>query len=255
MSFVWLVCGGVNGFILLNRMTPFTVADLTVFQTGLDTVPNYLSTGYIVLLISALVLVAAGLALLFWKGPRSSRPLRTRLLTGAAAMAVSSLLMGAAAPWLSRWEISPTSLPIWPSPMRTYGFSYCFLQTWLNRGIRRPAGYSQAAVERIVRTVEENTSGLGAEPLTDVNVIFVQLESYIDPGLIRGLELSEDPVPNWTALRESCSSGYLTVPVVGAGTANTEFEVLTRHEHPLFRPRGVPLSDPADGEDGGIRGL
>ena len=37
-------------------MTPFTVADLTVFETGLDTVPNYLSTGYIILLIAALVL-------------------------------------------------------------------------------------------------------------------------------------------------------------------------------------------------------
>lgn len=71
VSFLWLICGGVNGFILLNRMTPFTVADLTVFETGLDTVPNYLSTGYIILLIAALVLVAAGLVLLFWKGPRS----------------------------------------------------------------------------------------------------------------------------------------------------------------------------------------
>ena len=60
VSFLWLICGGVNGFILLNRMTPFTVADLTVFETGLDTVPNYLSTGYIILLIAALVLVAAG---------------------------------------------------------------------------------------------------------------------------------------------------------------------------------------------------
>lgn len=72
MSFLWLICGGVNGFILLNRMTPFTVADLTVFETGLDTVPNYLSTGYIILLIAALVLVAAGLVLLFWKGPAAA---------------------------------------------------------------------------------------------------------------------------------------------------------------------------------------
>ena len=58
VAFLWLVCGGVNGFILLNRMTPFTVADLTVFETGLDTVPNYLSTGYIILLVSALAAVA-----------------------------------------------------------------------------------------------------------------------------------------------------------------------------------------------------
>ena len=51
VSVVWLMGGAVNGFILLNRMTPFTVADLTVFQTGIDTLPNYLSTPYIILLV------------------------------------------------------------------------------------------------------------------------------------------------------------------------------------------------------------
>lgn len=122
MSFLWLICGGVNGFILLNRMTPFTVADLTVFETGLDTVPNYLSTGYIILLIAALVLVAAGLVLLFWKGPRSSCPLRTRILTGIGAMAVSGALMAADAPWPFSQATCQTSLPTWPLPTRTTAF-------------------------------------------------------------------------------------------------------------------------------------
>ena len=42
-------------------MTPFTVADLTVFNTGLHTLPNYLSTKYIVMLAAALVILAVGL--------------------------------------------------------------------------------------------------------------------------------------------------------------------------------------------------
>ncbi len=61
---------------LLNRMTPFTVADLTVFNTGLDTLPNYLSTKYIVMLAAALVILAVGL-ILFWKGPRNDYPCAT----------------------------------------------------------------------------------------------------------------------------------------------------------------------------------
>ena len=72
VSFVWLVAGGVNGFILLNRMTPFTVADLTVFQTGLDTVPNYLSTGYIVLLIAALAWWRRGWRCCSGRGPAAA---------------------------------------------------------------------------------------------------------------------------------------------------------------------------------------
>ena len=108
-------------------------------------------------------------------------------------------------------------------------------------GIRRPANYSQKAVADIVRSVEEKTAALSADPQTDVNVIFIQLESYIDPSMIQGLELSEDPVPNWTALKEAYSSGYLTVPVVGAGTANTEFEVLTGMSSRFFGPGEYPF--------------
>ena len=240
VSFLWLVAGGVNGFILLNRMTPFTVADLTVFETGLDTVPNYLSAGYIILLIGALLAVAGGLALLFWKGPRSRLPVRTRILTGAGALAVSSLLMGGGCALAFATGHLSDQFANLAFAYEDYGFSYCFLQTWLNRGVHRPSGYGRPAVEKIVNTVEEKTAAQSAAAQTDVNVIFIQLESYIDPAQIQGLELSEDPVPNWTALREEYSSGYLTVPVVGAGTANTEFEVLTGMSTRFFGPGEYP---------------
>ena len=59
------------------------------------------------------------------------------------------------------------------------------------------------------------------------NIICVLLESFIDPELINYLQLSDEVVPNFHYLYNNYSSGYLEVPVVGAGTANTEFEVLT----------------------------
>ena len=33
VSAIWVVAGGDNGFILLNRMTPFNIADLSVLNT------------------------------------------------------------------------------------------------------------------------------------------------------------------------------------------------------------------------------
>lgn len=238
VSVLWLIGGGVNGFILLNRMTPFTVADLTVFETGLDTVPNYLSTGYIALLVSALVLVVVGLALLFWKGPRSAQPVRRRLIAGVGALAVSGALFGGSCALAFSTGALSSQFANLAFAYEDYGFSYCFLQTWLNRGIRRPMQYSAASVNKILQTVEENTEVKTAR--TDVNVVFVQLESFIDPSLIKELELSENAVPNWTALKENYSSGYLTVPVVGAGTANTEFEVLTGMSTRFFGPGEYP---------------
>ena len=236
VSAIWLLGGGANGFILLNRMTPFTTADLTVINTGLDTLPNYLSKGYIVLLCIAIAALLAGLAIVFVKGPKSGRPFRNRAISGVIALVVSSGgLLGCGAAAFDQNQIS-TVFSNLAFAYEDYGFSYCFLQTWLNKGIRQPIGYSQQDMDRILGSVGEETE---AED-TDVNVIFVQLESFMDPDAVAGLELSEDAIPFWHQLEQEFSSGELTVPVVGAGTANTEFEVLTGMSSRMFGPGEYP---------------
>lgn len=241
LSAVWLIGGAVNGFILLNRMTPFTVADLTVLHTGLDTLPNYLSTKYIVMLAAALVVLVIGILLLLWKGPRNDLPLRHRLTAGLLGLVLSGgLLAGGWALAFQTGHLS-TSFSNLAFAYEDYGFAYCFLQTWLNKGISRPIDYSQETVERIRQKIETAASSAAtAVPQTDVNVIYVQLESFIDPAEIRSLELSEDAVPYWTELTEQFTSGYLTVPVVGAGTANSECEMLTGMSTHLFGPGEYP---------------
>ena len=57
--------------------------------------------------------------------------------------------------------------------------------------------------------------------------IFVQLESFFDANYLKDLTYGENPVPNFERLKETCSSGLFYVPSIGAGTANTEFEVLS----------------------------
>ena len=240
VSTVWLIAGAVNGFILLNRMTPFTMEDLTILNTGLETLPNYLSTGYILLLAAALLALAGGLALLYWKGPRSAWNGRKRLLAGGLALAVCG-----GAVWGS-WTLAfhtrqlSTVFSNLAFAYEDYGFPYCFLQTWLNKGIRSPAGYGAPMMTEIREKIDRARDAADAAARTDVNVVYVQLESFIDPAEIKGLELSENPVPNWTALTENYSSGYLTVPVVGAGTANTECEVLTGMRIRNFGPGEYP---------------
>lgn len=59
------------------------------------------------------------------------------------------------------------------------------------------------------------------------NIICILLESFCDPDEIKFLNYNQDPIPTFHNLEKNYTSGYLTVPVVGAGTANTEFEVLS----------------------------
>ena len=44
---------------------------------------------------------------------------------------------------------------------------------------------------------------------------------------LKFLNISEDPIPYYRQLMKDYSSGYLRVPVVGDGTANTEFETIS----------------------------
>ena len=65
----------------------------------------------------------------------------------------------------------------------------------------------------------------------------------MDPTLVEGLEYSKDPIPNYRKMMEEYSSGYLTVPAVGAGTANVEFEVMTGISARFFGPGEYPYKN------------
>ncbi|MBQ1492590.1 MAG: LTA synthase family protein, partial [Blautia sp.] len=72
------------------------------------------------------------------------------------------------------------------------------------------------------------------------NIIFLQLESFMDPLEVDYLTCSEDPIPIFRKLMKDYSSGYYRVPSVGAGTANSEFESITGMSLHYFGPGEYP---------------
>ncbi len=74
------------------------------------------------------------------------------------------------------------------------------------------------------------------------NVIMLQMESFFDVKYLKGVTFSEDPVPVFTSLKENYTSGWLTTPSFGAGTANTEFEVLSGMSIEYFGPGEYPFT-------------
>jgi len=73
-----------------------------------------------------------------------------------------------------------------------------------------------------------------------LNIIFLQLESFFDVKHIENISCTVNPVPYFTFLRDNYPSGYLEVPSIGAGTANTEFECITGMNLDLFGPGEYP---------------
>ena len=128
---------------------------------------------------------------------------------------------------------------------RDYGVVYCFTNTWLNTGISKPNGYSEDLILNIFDKKELGDDNAMLLKKKDVdenypNILFLQLESFIDPTTVKSIELSKDPCPNFRKLYSQYSSGELTVPACGAGTANVEFEVLTGLSVKFFGPGEYP---------------
>jgi len=82
----------------------------------------------------------------------------------------------------------------------------------------------QALNNTIETTINEIPMQMKSQP---PNIVMVQLESFFDVNYIKDYDFSSNPIPNFVELRSKYSSGFLTVPSIGAGTANTEFEVLS----------------------------
>lgn len=97
---------------------------------------------------------------------------------------------------------------------------------------------SSASSEGLEEGLPGNAPGTGSAGAP--NIIFVQLESFFDPCTVAGLEFSEDPIPFFRELTGRYTTGRLYVPSVGAGTANTEFEILTGMNLDFFGPGEYP---------------
>ena len=72
-----------------------------------------------------------------------------------------------------------------------------------------------------------SANGKRTESIDMPNIIFLQLESFYDVENIDNFQYSERPHPIYSKMKEELPGGKLTVPSIGAGTANVEFEIMT----------------------------
>lgn len=243
VSGVWVVLGVTNGIILANRMTPFTVYDIQSMKDGLSLATTYLSKLQISLLIGGAVLLILGIILLWRKAPKKESMDYKKDILGI--IFILTIAFGMSGVLINKGVVD-TYFPNLAYGYRDNGFAYCFLNTWLNTGVKKPTVYNEKVIKSAFTKEElETTVGKtkGIVNKKKVNIVFVQLESLMDPLTVKGLEFSEDPIPNLRKLYAETSSGKITVPSVGAGTANTEFESMTGMSVKFFGPGEYPYKN------------
>ena len=230
VGWFWFILGCVNGFLLTSRVTPFTGPDLKLITDALRVLNKYLSPVMVVVVLVAVACLLLSFVWMFRKGWKFQGKLRywvniPLILVGVLAFAGTTKLA------LDKRLLSNYFGNI-AYAYQDYGYPYCLAVTLFDTGINEPNGYSEELMDEIVES--EGKIKKTKEKNLDVNILFLQLETFIDPTEINFLKFSEDPIPNFRKLMDEYSSGYYKVPAVGAGTANTEFESITGMSHPVF---------------------
>lgn len=220
---VWLIFGIVNFVVLHFRVTPFSAVDITLLESAISVSEHYLNIFNVAMIVLGAVLVVGALVCLFFMAPKHTHRTQKRLVVSGicVALIISALIfIRAHSNSVKALEENYTNIA---EAYENYGFVYCFTNSIIDTGISKPEEYDEAHVKDIVDHLSGQTETDSFRP----NIIFVQLESFFDVDTLKKLKLSKDAIPNFHMLQERYSNGLLTVPTVGAGTVNTEFEVLT----------------------------
>lgn len=224
ISLIWFGCAIANCVLLGFRTTPFSAIDLTMITYALSIIDIYLSKMEIVL-VSALILIAVALIIFIAvKAPKLRR--KVKYIKALAFILSMVIIVFFATGTVIRMELLTSRFDNLADAYNNYGFAYCLSNSFIDSGIDKPDNYSEETINEINNTASEALAGDTTEE-KHPNIIFLQLESFFDPNRIEDLYYSRNPIPNFTKMCEEGISGKLNVATVSAGTANTEFEILT----------------------------
>lgn len=236
ISIFWVVLGVINGYMLSVRVTPFNAQDLKVLDDAMSLIDKYLTGVQGVLIVVGTIAVIVWL-ISMWKrgGLYAGKMYRIPALL---VIIVCFGTMGMVTEAAIYHRVVSNYFGNIAFAYEDYGFPYCFSASLFNTGIDQPNGYSEETIAEITENGKllEGTADSADLP----NIIVIQLESFFDTDEVEFFTTSKDPIPTFHSLMQEYSTGYFKVPSVGAGTANTEFEVLTGMNLRYFGPGEYP---------------
>lgn len=235
---IWVILGIANGYILLKRVTPFNAQDLKIAGDGIALINNYCNGFEVV------VIAVGAVALLIWLISMWRRGGQYAGKIHHIAALIGIIVCGVLYTFVTNIAIDKRVVSTYFGNIafayEDYGLPYCFSASLFNTGISEPNGYTKKAMAKINKDGELNQTATSRSSDELPNIIVVQLESYFDVANAEFFTTSEDACPNLHNLYQNYSNGYFKVPSVGAGTANTEFEVLTGMNLRYFGPGEYP---------------
>lgn len=240
ISFIIVSLSVVSKYLCIVRGVPFTFSDIYSIGEGLEIAGNYLTIPMVGGVLIFLLIVISVTVFLFKKEKNNKRITSlTNVFIGIILIIIFPLFtkyqyingnMG-----YIRWDITAS--------YKKNGYIYSTIESAMKYIRVRPKGYSKKAIDEIRAKVDKKDKEDKREiNKNKPNILFIQLEAFMDPTKIKEAKFSEDPIPNFRNIFNNYTSGLLTIPGLGGGTANSEFEVITGFSSNLFGAGEFPFN-------------
>ena len=240
ISFMVILGVAITTFFLMKvRGIPLTFSDLYSIGEAMEIADKYINKTMIIIAVICLAFLIA-VAVFLYKLDCDTK--RFKLINFVLIFIVSIGFFSTVRSQQSknimqfkRWDI--------PASYKCNGLTYSSVESCVKYIRKKPNDYSQAKIQEIKDKVDkaeasDNRTLNNKKP----NILFVQLEAFMDPTEVKGIKYSEDPIPNFRKLTQTFTHGMASAPTTGGGTVRTEFEVMTGNNIDYLTPGEIPYN-------------
>ncbi len=228
----------VNFYVKSFRGTPFIPMDLVSTETAMNVSNEYTFHINYQVLVAFIILVFLMVLGIKLKTPKFD--LKTKIISRSLALVLPVVI--ALTFYMTDFFVNMGIKPDFWNQTRGYkrhGFVCSFFVNTKYLFVTTPRGYDADIAEEAVKdAVEQYDKENGKNTTQKVpNIICIMNESLSDLSVLGDLETNIEYMPYLNSLKENTIRGNLYVPVIGAGTSNSEFEFLTGNTT-AFLPAG-----------------
>ncbi len=224
-------------YVVMFRGTPFIPMDFFAITTAANVANTYNYTPTHTIIIGTLIFVFMVVLGIKIKTPRYNLITKIVSRTFMGTFFTSLLFLFYFTSIFADAGVKPD---FWNQSRgyRNYGFVFSFFCNTKYLYMNEPSGYDADSVgDYVSSTVEKEENPVIKPTGNEPNIICIMNESLADLSVLGEFTTNQDYMPFMHSLTENTVKGNLYVPVIGAGTSNTEFEFLTGHTT-AFLPSG-----------------
>ena len=228
-------------FVCVFRGRPFMIQDLISAKTAAQVAKSYtyelpLEMGIALLVAITLIASVILLPAMKSKGKMIIRRLLSVICMFEICVFLSdqSLISSSGIFHISWWDIE--SSYAWGGYLRTLLAQISYME------VEKPHDYSVQKVKDIAEknAIQYDMDAVKEDLKSPVNLILIMNESWADFRYINSFEGDDKIMPYMDSLKHNVIKGYMSVPVFGAGTANSEWEALTGNSMANLNSSSVP---------------